>query len=83
LTSQRGHVKFPVLALGDLRAEEVSVMVNEINDAMRQYWKANENLITSKPKNPTTKGIKVPDARNLVLVVTGILVILVAIGQMM
>ncbi len=58
-------------------------MVNEINDAMRQYWKASEEITTNKPKNPKAFGVKVPDSTKLIMVITAVLIILVAVGEIM
>jgi hypothetical protein len=51
-----------------------------INDQMHQYGRATE-FVYDKPKHPKSHGIKRPEAINIIAMLTGLFVILVAISQ--
>jgi hypothetical protein len=57
--------------------------VTGITDQMGQYEKGTEVIYQNKPKNPKLYGIKRPDSRNIVVVLTGIFLVLVVIAQLM
>ena len=57
--------------------------VTGITDQMAQYEKGTEVIYRNKPKNPKIYGIKRPDSRNIVAVLTGIFLVLVVIAQLM
>jgi hypothetical protein len=59
-------------------------MSNAINDAMRQYWRSTEEILkTSTPKHPKEYGIKLPEAYNIVAVLTGLFLFMVVASQVM
>jgi hypothetical protein len=57
--------------------------VTGINDQMLQYGKATEAVYNNKPKYSKPHGIKRPDTKNIVAVLTGLFVVIVAITQIM
>jgi len=57
--------------------------VTGITDQMAQYEKGTEVIYRNKPKNPKLCGIKRPDSKNIVAVLTGIFLVLVLIAQFM
>jgi hypothetical protein len=57
--------------------------VTGINDQMLQYGKATEAVYNNKPKYSKPHGIKRPDTKNIVAVLTGLFVVIVAISQIM
>lgn len=57
--------------------------VTGITDQMAQYEKITEVIYRNKPKNPKIYGIKRPDSKNIVAVLTGIFLVLVVIVQFM
>jgi hypothetical protein len=59
-------------------------MSNVINDGMRQYWRSTEEIReTSTPKHPKEYGIKLPEAYNIVAVLTGLFLFMVVASQVM
>jgi hypothetical protein len=56
--------------------------VTGITDAMIQYGRATESVYMHKPKNGKPYGIKRPDSKNVIAVLTLIFVILVAISTL-
>ncbi len=46
-------------------------------------WKATEAIYNHKPKHAKAHGIKRPDTRNIVAVLTGIFVVVVIISMLM
>lgn len=57
--------------------------VTGITDQMMQYERGTEIIYNNKPKNPKVYGIKRPDARNIVAVLTGLFLAFVVIAQFM
>ena len=57
--------------------------VTGINDQMLQYGKATEAVYNNKPKYSKPYGIKRPDTKNIVAVLTGLFLIFVLIAQFM
>jgi hypothetical protein len=57
--------------------------VTGITDQMAQYEKLTEVIYQNKPKNSKIYGIKRPDSRNVVAVLTGVFLVLVVIAQLM
>jgi hypothetical protein len=55
--------------------------VTGITDQMLQYGKATEAVYNYKPKNAKPHGIKRPDTRNIIAVLTGLFVVFVVISQ--
>ena len=55
--------------------------VTGISDAMIQYGKATEAVYNHKPKYSKPHGIKRPESRNIVAVLTGLFLVLVVIAQ--
>jgi hypothetical protein len=59
-------------------------MSSAINDGMRQYWRSTEEILqTSRPKHPKEYGIKLPEAYNIVAVLTGLFLFMVVASQVM
>lgn len=57
--------------------------VTGITDQMMQYGRVTEAIYNNKPKNPKIYGIKRPDSRNIVAVLTGLFLVFVVIAQFM
>ncbi len=57
--------------------------VTGITDAMIQYGRATEVVFMNKPKNSKPYGIKRPDSRNIIAVLTGIFLAIVIISALM
>ena len=57
--------------------------VTGITDQMIQYGRGTEVVYNNKPKNPKKYGIKRPDTRNIVAVLTGLFLVFVVITQFM
>jgi len=57
--------------------------VTGISDAMLQYSRATEVIYNNKPKYSKPHGIKRPDTRNIIAVLTVIFLVLVIIGMFM
>jgi hypothetical protein len=57
--------------------------VTGITDQMIQYGRGTEVIYKNKPKNPKSYGVKTPDIRNIVAVLTGLFLVLVVIAQFM
>jgi hypothetical protein len=55
--------------------------VTGISDAMIQYGKATEAIYNHKPKHSKPHGIKRPESRNIIAVLTGLFSVLVVIAQ--
>ena len=56
--------------------------VTGISDGMIQHWRTTEEIVNKKPKNPKPYGLKRPDSSNIIVVLAGLFVIVVAISQM-
>jgi hypothetical protein len=57
--------------------------VTGISDQMIQYGRGTDVVCNNKPKNPKIYGIKRPDTRNIVAVLTGLFLVFVVIAQFM
>jgi hypothetical protein len=57
--------------------------VTGITDQMIQYGRGTEVIYNNKPKNQKEYGIKRPDTRNIVAVLTGLFLVFVVITQFM
>jgi hypothetical protein len=55
--------------------------VTGITDAMTQYGKMTESIYMNKPKNSKPYGIKRPDSKNIVGVLTALFLAIVFIAQ--
>ena len=66
-----------------IKIEVNQMAVNGITDAMTQYEKMSEVIYSNKPKYSKPYGIKRPDTRNIVAVLTGLFLVFVVIAQFM
>jgi hypothetical protein len=57
--------------------------VTGITDTMNQYSRNTEVIFNKKPKTPKPYGIKRPDSKNIIAVLTVVFVVFVAISQLM
>jgi hypothetical protein len=57
--------------------------VTGITDQMIQYGRGTDIICSTKPKNPKIYGIKRPDTRNIVAVLTGLFLVFVVVAQFM
>jgi hypothetical protein len=57
-------------------------MVVEKSESMRQYETWIDDVLRHKPKHSRPYGVKLPDARELVVVAVAALVILLAVARM-
>jgi hypothetical protein len=57
--------------------------VTGITDQMIQYGRGTEVVYNNKPKKPKEYGIKRPDTKNIVAVMTGLFLVFVVINQFM
>jgi len=57
--------------------------VTGITDSMYQYERATELIYNNKPKYSKPYGIKRPDTKNIVAVLTGLFLVSVLIAQFM
>jgi hypothetical protein len=57
--------------------------VNGITDSMTQYEKMTEVIYNNKPKYSKPHGIKRPDTKNIIAVLTGLFLVFVLIAQLM
>jgi hypothetical protein len=55
--------------------------VTGITDSMIQYERATEVIYNNKPKYSKPHGVKRPEAKNIVAVLTGLFLVLVVIAQ--
>jgi hypothetical protein len=54
-----------------------------ITDVMRQYEKNTEQILKNRPKHSKEYGIKLPETRNIIIVLAGLVLIFVVVSQMM
>jgi hypothetical protein len=57
--------------------------VTGITDSMYQYERATEVIYNNKPKYSKAYGIKRPDTKNVIVVLTGLFLVSVLIAQFM
>ena len=66
-----------------IRIEVNQMAVTGITDSMYQYERATEVIYNNKPKYSKPHGIKRPDTKNIVAVLTGLFLVFVLIAQFM
>ncbi len=54
-----------------------------ITDVMRQYEKNTEQILKNRPKHSKEYGIKLPETRNIIIVLAGLVLIFVFVSQLM
>lgn len=54
-----------------------------ITDVMRQYEKNTEQILRNRPKHSKEYGIKLPETRNVIVVLAVFVFVLVFVSQMM
>jgi hypothetical protein len=54
-----------------------------MNDSMKQYEKATEEMLKTRPKHPKPYGIKQPDSRNVIALIAGIFFVIAVVASIM
>ena len=54
-----------------------------ITDVMRQYEKNTEQILKNRPKHSNAYGIKLPETRNIIIVLAVLVLVFVFASQMM
>lgn len=54
-----------------------------ITDVMRQYEKNTEQILRNRPKHSKESGIKLPETRNVIVVLAVLVFVFVFVSQMM
>ena len=75
--------RFRVSALTLLNSRMRGAQMTGITDVMRQYEKNTEQILKNRPKHSKEYGIKLPEMRNIMIVLAALVLVLVAASQMM